>query len=165
VGKDGKGNLYIADDNNNRVRKVASLVVVATPTPTSTPTVTSTPTIAFTKTITALPTITYTPLSTYTPTATFTPICETHVWPDPFNPTNAVGGVLKVSCVLSGGTVTFFTLSGEVVRKIQEVNGMVLWDGRNEYGVLVSTGIYFYVIQQGEKVIQSGKLVVKTPRG
>ncbi len=149
VGKDGEGSLYIADDNNNVVRKVAALLVIATHTPTPLSTITSTPTKSVT------------PMATATPTTTLTPVCESHVWPDPFNPAYASGGVLKVSCVPSGGTVSFFTLSGELVKKIQEVDGMAFWNGQNQNGALVSTGVYFYVIQQGEKLTRSGKLIVK----
>jgi sugar lactone lactonase YvrE len=168
VAKDGAGNLYIGDDNNSRVRKVAALLVVSTPAPTSTitytptsiptstPALTATPTPSFTPTASLLPTV------TYTPTTTHTPVCETHVWPDPFDPHTAVGGVLKVGCVPYGGTVCFFTLSGERVRNIPEAGGMALWDGRNQYGILVSPGVYFYAVQQGEKTVQSGKLIVRT---
>jgi sugar lactone lactonase YvrE len=162
--QDGAGNLYIGDSSNSRVRKITALLVAATSVPTSIPT--STPTQAVTPTGTAtpaaLPTMTYTPPATDTPTATPTPACETRVWPDPFNPKYAVGGVLQISCVPPGGTVSFFTLSGERVNQIQEVNGMVQWDGRNSSGILVSTGIYFYAIQQGEKAVQTGKFLVKT---
>ena len=165
VGKDGNGNLYIADDNNNVVRKIAALLAVATLTPLPVPSLTPTPTPAFTMAATPSPSTTLTPMDTLTPTSTSTPICEPHVWPDPFSPAAATGGVLKVSCVPLGGTVSFFTLSGELVRRIQEVGQMALWDGQNRNGILVSTGVYFYVIQQGAKVIQTGKLIVKNPRG
>src|SRR6185369_17278326 len=101
-----------------------------------------------------------TPSATPTPTVTLTPVCEARVWPNPFNPAYAVGGILKVSCVPPGGTVSFFTLSGELAQKIGQINGMVLWDGRNQRGVLVSSAVYFYVIQQGERVVQRGKLMV-----
>lgn len=165
VGKDGNGTLYIADANNNRARKVAALLAVATRTPTPLPTPTVSPTPVFTMEPTPSSTMTHTPMATYTPTATSTPIGEIHVWPDPFNPAYAAGGFLKINGLPIGGTVSFFTLSGEKVRKIQEINGMALWDGRNLSGIMVSGGIYFYVIQQGNSVILSGKLIVNSFKG
>ncbi len=179
LAEDGGKNIYIADSNNNRARKVASFLAAATWSPTSTATVTATPpplpaststptlspTAAFTATRTPFPTATPTLPAAFTPAATSTPACETHVWPDPFNPATAIGGFLKISCIPTGGTVSFFTLSGELVRTVQEVNGLALWDGQNRNGILVSAGVYFYVIQQGEKPVRSGKLIVMNSRG
>ncbi len=55
----------------------------------------------------------------------------------------------------------FYTLSGELVADIPEVNNLVEWDGRNKSGKRVSTGVYFYVIQQGGKVHGKGKILVQ----
>ncbi len=126
------------------------------PTPTITPTVTLTPTPTVTNTITNTPTITLTP----TITPTFTPVCNIHVWPDPFNPKWAVGGYLKVNCVPTGATASFFTLSGELVQVVQGNNGVALWDGRNRYGNLVASGVYYYLIQVNGVTKGSGKFLV-----
>lgn len=139
----------------------------ATNTPTSTVSSTATPsptnTSTFTPSLTATPTITFTPTITPTPvdTATFTPTpVGLHVWPNPFDPKYAVGGFLKAYQVPSGSTMSFYTVSGELVRSLSESNGVILWDGRNNNGMEVSTGTYYYVIQSGTTVILTGKILV-----
>ena len=149
-----------------------------TPTVTPTPTITDTPTLTLTPTNTFSPTITFTPTNTftvtptptvtntatitYTPTVTptFTPICVPHVWPDPFNPKYAFSGFLNLSCVPAGATVSFYTLSGELVFSMHETGGMAQWNGRNQNKVLVASGIYFYVIQVGNETKGTGKFLV-----
>jgi hypothetical protein len=158
--------------------------VTSTPTQTSTPTVTFTstmtltPTITDTPTATFSPTVTFTPTNSYTPTNTFTvtltptitntftvtptytPTCVTHAWPDPYNPKYAVSELLNLSCIPPGATVSFYTVSGELVFSLPETGGMVQWDGRNRNGVLVSSGVYFYVIQVGNEAKGTGKFLV-----
>ena len=136
--------------------------VTSTDTFTITPTFTSTftPTITDTPTSTSTPTKTLTLTSTPTDTLTSTPTCEMHVWPVPFIPNEAVGGVLKVGCLPTGSYVSFYTLTGEHVQKIVETNGMALWNGRNRYGASVSSGIYYYVIENGETILLRGKILV-----
>ncbi len=186
---DAAGNLYVAERLGNDVREIAvncsptptlACVPVATatpactqpitptgvptnsPTPTLTYTSTSTPTSTFTSTITNTPTLTPTYTPTFTPTTTFsfTPTCVPHVWPDPYNPKFAVSGFLNLSCLPLDSTVSFYTLSGELVQSLPETGGMVQWNGRNRNGALVSSGIYYYVIQLGQQVIQHGKILV-----
>jgi hypothetical protein len=134
-----------------------------TSTPTSTPTVTSTYTPTLTPTFTFTPTITYTPTMTFTPTVTATPTntpVQLHIWPNPYNPKYAVGGVLKAGIAPSGSTMDLYTVSGESVIHLHEVAGMILWDGRNKYGVKVSGGIYYYIIKNGGSTLLSGKLLI-----
>jgi hypothetical protein len=123
-------------------------------------TATPTPAISSTPTLTPTVTITSTPTLTPTVTPTFTPTCVPHVWPDPFNPKYAVLGFLNLSCLPAGANVSFYTVSGELVNSLSESGGIVQWNGRNRSGVLVSSGIYFYVIQAGQTVIQKGKFLV-----
>ncbi len=158
------------------------------PTPTMTPTMTPTSTPSFTQTSTWTPTTpfltptyspTETPTFTATPTPTDTPIagpsgtptfsptaplsaspCEIHVWPNPFNRSKAVDGVLKISCLPEGSHVCFYTLSGELTRRMDSTSSLTTWEGHNQNGVPVSPGIYYYVIQQENTVLQTGKLLV-----
>jgi len=131
----------------------------STPTPSSTPTVTLTPTI--TKTPTETPTVTASP--TRTPTATPTPLL--YVWPIPFNPKTAVGGVMKASVAPVGSTMSLFTVSGEKVNTLQEEGGMIRWDGRNAQGQMVADGTYYYVVKNVGKVYASGKVIVVIREG
>jgi hypothetical protein len=129
-------------------------------TPTFTPTPSWTPTPCGYPGNTCTPTFTLTP----TPTATFTPVCAPHVWPNPFIPRYAVNQVLKIDCLQQGCTVSFYTLAAELVATVPESDGIAQWNGKNSYGVPVSTGAYFYVIQQGKQVLQTGKLLVINSR-
>ncbi len=133
-----------------------TITPTVTVTPTGTLTVTDTPTITMTTTPTLTPTITLTP--TFTPTPT--PVCQVHLWPNPFIPQYAVNGLLYLSCIPAGSTVSIFTLSGERVVDVPENGGMVQWDGRNQSQVIVSTGIYFYVVHSAGQVFLRGKFLV-----
>ncbi len=127
-------------------------------TPTDSPTITDTPTATPTPTVTNTATVTNTPTITPTPTATLAPF---QVWPNPFNPVYAVNGVLKAYQVPPGSTMTLYTVSGEPVNTVGETNGLILWDGRNKNGHIVSSGIYYYVIQNSGKLLYRGKLLIE----
>ncbi len=127
-----------------------------TMTPSPTATMTSSPTFTFTPTQTLTPTVTATPPP---PTATNTPVTPIEIWPIPFNPKYAVNGKLKVSGLPPGATVSFYTVSGELVYKSAEVAGWAYWDGTNPQGRLVSSGIYYYIVLNGKQVLLRGKLL------
>ncbi len=71
-----------------------------------------------------------------------------------------MNGTFKIDCLPSGVTVTFYTLSGERVKVLASLEGRVEWDGRNEAGILVVAGIYYYVAQEADKVVGRGKILV-----
>ena len=135
------------------------LTPVPTATPTNTPT--STPTLTPTKTPTLTPTTTLTVTSTptITPTVTSTPV-GLHVWPNPFNPRYANGGVLKAYFVPPNSVMSFYSVSGELVNKVGEVGGLIGWDGRNNFGAMVSSGTYYYVIKNKDSILLKGKVLV-----
>ncbi|HJT23613.1 MAG TPA: S8 family serine peptidase, partial [bacterium] len=133
-----------------------------TSTATASPTLTVSPTPSLTPTFTPLNLFTFTPSSTptLTPTPSPTPSCEIHLWPNPFNPSRAVDGVLKISCLPEGANILFYTLSGEFVARVESQGALTTWKGHNQNNAPVSPGIYYYVIQQGPDVLQSGKILV-----
>jgi hypothetical protein len=67
---------------------------------------------------------------------------------------------LKVSCIPPGGKVSIYTVSGELVKQVPEIAGLAQWDGRNRFGVPVSSGIYFYTTQLGNQVVQAGRFLL-----
>jgi hypothetical protein len=86
-----------------------------------------------------------------------------NVWPNPFNPKFAVGGVLKAYQVPAGGTMSIYTISGEIVVNppLQpDGTGLITWNGKNSNGVPVSSGIYYYLIKEGSKTLASGKILL-----
>lgn len=153
-----------------------STTPTSTPTNTNTFTVTSTPTITPTGTVTPPPTSTPTYTPTLTPTITNTPLATPtptptpvglNVWPNPFDPLyawpgNGVG-FFRAYMVPSGATMSIYTISGELVIKLGEdpdYPGYIDWNGKNNKGLPASSGIYFYVIQNNNSTLLSGKVLV-----
>ncbi len=142
----------------------ALCVMGLTPTPTATPTLTPTSTITATPTLTITPTITNT--SSLTPTSIPTPV-GLHVWPNPFNPQyawpgNGVG-YLRAYMVPPGTKMKIYSISGELVITLGEdpaYPGYIDWDAKNNKGVPVSAGIYYYVIQNNNSTLLSGKVLI-----
>ncbi len=142
---------------------------IPTPTPTNTPTITPTnsPTLtptsthSFTPSLTATITLSNTPTTTPSVTPTSTPTCVPRVWPDPYGPRFAFDHALRFGCLPAGAQVFIYTLSGELVNRISQSGDPTEWVGaKNQKGATVSPGIYYYVIQNGQKVLQSGKFLI-----
>jgi subtilase family serine protease len=145
--------------------------VTNTPTPTNTFTVTQTPTITSTRTISPTPTITgtatMTPTITATVTPTSTPMSSSFLNANIFNPMN--GGTLTVYYgVVSVGTVkvAVYNIAGQKLQDL--VNGTqgigtytASWDGKDNRGYTVASGIYLVAIDQTEQRQLLKVLVVK----
>ena len=104
------------------------------------------------------------PTPTVSATFTFTPTLEVRtivVYPNPFDPDEAFGGTLKFKGLPDRATVSIYTVSGELVRELPEMDGAVYWDARRKDGGLVSMGSYVYVIRVGKETIKRGKVVVQ----
>lgn len=88
---------------------------------------------------------------------------QLHLWPNPFNPNYAVGGVLKASVVPPNTAWTIYSVSGELVWNLTSITGGEMdWNGVNNKGSLASPGIYYYVIKNGSTTLLSGKLLLLT---
>ncbi len=149
-----------------------SATYTVSPTGTPTSTMTTTPTITVTSTFSPTPTrtplFTHTPTITLTPTLTMTmtntPTCtpvysgEILVFPNPFNPAQAQGGVLKFDNLLPESEIKIFTVSGELIRRFENVCGRQTWDGKNASGEDAVSGIYLYLISPGNGDKKSGKI-------
>lgn len=94
------------------------------------------------------------------PIPTNTAPCTIQVWPDPFNPRTAFEGTLKADCLPTGAVVSFYTVSGELVNRVDEAGGMAQWDGTNRQDMPVSPGIYFYMIRNGPDFLGRGKFLI-----
>jgi uncharacterized repeat protein (TIGR01451 family) len=82
------------------------------------------------------------------------------VYPNPFNPNRAVGGMLKFENVVPGCSIQIYTISGEIVSSIEAQGIVAYWDGKNRYGEKVSAGIYYFVITNPGSNPIEGKLFV-----
>lgn len=84
-------------------------------------------------------------------------------YPNPFNPTTVIGYSLSVDRFT---TLTVYDILGRTVRTLvnerqQAGNYSVNWDGRNNSGRAVSSGIYFYRLQAGEFMRTRRMLMMK----
>ncbi|NTV53232.1 MAG: DUF11 domain-containing protein, partial [Candidatus Firestonebacteria bacterium] len=139
-----------------------------TTTATITPTATSTPTVTLTIAMSATATASHTPViltatPTPTPTSTVTPVGSggaIYVYPNPFRPETAFEHVLKFEHCPDGSEIRIYTVSGELARKFTGVSGRQIWDGKNNGGADVVSGVYLYVIDQPGGLKTSGKIFV-----
>jgi hypothetical protein len=145
-------------------------------TPTQSQTPTASPTFSSTRTITPLGTSTITPTLTVTVTATpsttgsptlsptlvSTPVPKvSYFYPNPFHP-DRPGEIFRIkpNSNFSNSTVTIYDMVGRKVRSFTsaEISGIgsTGWDGRNQNGVLVVSGIYFLVVSGDTNVYRIG---------
>ena len=82
--------------------------------------------------------------------------------PNPFNPTTTISFYLPESAHV---TLNIFDVGGQRVRQLvskAEAEGThsVTWDGRNDVGAELSTGIYFYRLLVGGSTIDTKKMML-----
>ncbi len=78
-------------------------------------------------------------------------------FPNPFNPETWIPYQLKEDCEVN---ITIYRSSGEVVRELRlgsksagvytSKDKAVYWDGKDETGIPVASGVYFYCIKAGD---------------
>ena len=83
--------------------------------------------------------------------------------PNPFNPVTRIRYELSRTSVV---TLSVYDVAGRLVRQLE--NGLVapgiytaVWDGTNENGAAVSSGIYFYRLQAGDFSLTRKMLLLK----
>lgn len=99
--------------------------------------------------------------ATPTPTSTSTPIpagAEIRIYPNPFNPNKAFGGVLKLENVPLGAEVKIYTVSGELVRTFAGTGQRLTWNGTNQAGEEVVAGVYLYIVTYADDTRNQGKI-------
>ena len=103
------------------------------------------------------------PLKPDSPSANV-PTVDTYAYPNPYSPSN--DGFVRIRYELTSPeavTVRVFDFSSRLVRTLAEESqeaGIreVVWDGIDDRGVRVATGIYFYTVDKKESV--TGKILV-----
>ncbi len=80
---------------------------------------------------------------------------EPKIYPNPWKP-NTILGNLKFSNIPARTEIYIYTLTGELVKKlIANDSGFIEWDGKNEKGRSVSSGVYIVILKSGnEKIIK-----------
>ena len=148
----------IGSGNTLHVKNFTAYNCVGSPTPTYTPTPTPTATPTNTATITPTP--------VNTATFTSTPV-GLNVWPNPFDTHYAVAvgpqnlPALQAYQVPLSAKMTIYTISGELVNTLAPLpTGYIYWYGTNSSGAPVAAGIYYYVIQDGNSKLLTGKVLL-----
>ena len=81
---------------------------------------------------------------------------ETHAYPNPY--LMSAGVPVTFTEIPSGANLVLMTVSGDVVRRWQNLNGEdIQWDGNNDSGNRVASGTYLWYIEDSDA---KGKLVV-----
>ncbi|MBD3184031.1 T9SS type A sorting domain-containing protein [Candidatus Poribacteria bacterium] len=88
-------------------------------------------------------------------------------FPNPFNPETWIPYQLTEGCEVK---ISVYSMSGELVRKFDlghkpaglyiSSDRAVYWNGRNSAGEDVSSGVYFYTIQAGDRCTYTRKMIV-----
>ena len=79
-------------------------------------------------------------------------------YPNPFNPETTISYDLSTESIV---TLTIYDLSGQVIRTLVNDQAMsaghynTIWDGRDESGVKVASGVYFYQLRAGEFIAKN----------
>ena len=89
-------------------------------------------------------------------------------YPNPFNPETWIPYQLAESAEV---TLTIYDINGQLVRRLRvghQAAGMyqsrsraVYWDGRNQFGEFVASGLYFYTLKAGEFTATRRMLILK----
>jgi hypothetical protein len=84
-------------------------------------------------------------------------------YPNPFNPSTDIVFNLEQS---SNITLTIFNVLGQKVKVLADESKLagtysLSWDGRDDMGALVSTGLYFYTLTDGSKSVTKKMALMK----
>jgi hypothetical protein len=91
-------------------------------------------------------------------------------YPNPFNPSTTIKFHLNAQSSHTGSSIltilNIYNIRGQLVRTLlneQKVPGdyIVTWDGRNQNGRQVSSGVYFYRLQAGNSQESKGMVLLK----
>jgi flagellar hook assembly protein FlgD len=98
--------------------------------------------------------------TTISPTLVPTPVPKvSYFYPNPFHPDRAEIFRIKLNSNTSNASVTIYDMVG---RKVRSFTGAELsasgtgWDGKNQNGVTVVSGIYFVVVSGDSNVYRVG---------
>ena len=85
-------------------------------------------------------------------------------YPNPFNPETTIPYALSSDEIVS---LTIYNIAGQVVRKLVDGEALAagqyqaLWDGRNESGASVASGMYFYLLHAGDYVAKRKMVLLR----
>ncbi len=84
-------------------------------------------------------------------------------YPNPFNPSTRISYTIPQA---GNAAIKIYRVDGQLVKTL--INGYhpagrfeTIWDGRNDFGQLVSSGVYFYKLQAGDFVQVKKMMLLK----
>ncbi len=94
-------------------------------------------------------------------TVRIAPLLVMNIYPNPFRRSTAVRGTLKITGLPTGSHARIYTTRGLIVwQRTMEKGHTLEWDGRNEAGHQVASGVYLWVVEIG-KDKHMGRLIVE----
>jgi len=89
------------------------------------------------------------------------------IYPNPVNFQTAIRNTVKFERMTAGASIKIFNLHGSLVKDLPTgtatndgSSGHAEWDGKNDQGEQVASGLYFYVVTSASGEKKSGKLAV-----
>jgi hypothetical protein len=89
--------------------------------------------------------------------------CLYQNFPNPFNPVTEIGFTLPENCEIE---LTIYNTSGQLIQTV--VSGPyiagehnIIWNGRDQDGVTVASGLYIYVLRAGDMILKNKMLLLK----
>jgi len=82
------------------------------------------------------------------------------VFPNPWRADKDGNSTVTFDHISPASTVKIFTLSGHEVRVLSSDNGSAEWDRTNNAGDKVASGIYLYLVTDGQGNLTKGKLAI-----
>ncbi|OGS17659.1 MAG: hypothetical protein A3J83_00525 [Elusimicrobia bacterium RIFOXYA2_FULL_40_6] len=73
----------------------------------------------------------------------------------------AAGSAMKFTKLPANSQLMIYTISGKLVRTLNESNTEISFDGKNTNGDIISQGIYLYVIKTSSGLKKTGKIAIK----
>ncbi|MCD4820006.1 MAG: T9SS type A sorting domain-containing protein [Candidatus Cloacimonetes bacterium] len=84
-------------------------------------------------------------------------------YPNPFNPSTTIS--FETTNLIENTRIEIFNIKGQKIKTLEVKNeklgiNEVVWNGKNENGKVVSSGIYFYNLILDSKVVDSKKMIL-----
>ncbi len=85
---------------------------------------------------------------------------EMRTYPNPWRANQHAGQSITFDQLTLHSSIKIYTLAGHWIRTLDAPNGSVTWDMKNESGELVASGLYLYLVTNGQGQTAKGKLAI-----
>ncbi len=87
-------------------------------------------------------------------------------YPNPFNATTLINFSIPYSSQNSNTELSIYNINGEIIKNLinenlQKGNYVIRWDGTNNLGALVASGVYFYNLKCGALSLTNKMIMIK----